>query len=140
MAICQASFNTHGWGEFKMPTAAYFTATFTTRPTISCGTSIEGDALVETRFPRVTSGVHRWIRDISGFYTGAWVFFVVDTASPYLTVNEMRTVEVDAPVEVDWSEDGLPTPVIEDPGYDLIHDLTFMGIAIKALPSYLLDS
>jgi hypothetical protein len=115
LATCQLSFHTHGWGEFKLPTAAYFTSTFVTRPFVAAGCSIDGDALVPTRFPRVTAGVYRWMTDVKGFYRGAWVFFVVDTRSPYLS-----------------------TTVDNDPGYDLIHDLQFTGIAIKALPGYLL--
>lgn len=116
LAVCQLSFSTHGWGEFKMPTAAYFTSTFIKRPLIASSVSLDGDKLIATRFPRVTAGVHRWIRDVKGFYTGAWVFFVVDTQSSFIA-----------------------TTVATDPGYDLIHDMQFTGIAIKALPSHLLD-
>jgi len=116
LAIAQCSFSTHGWGEFKVPEVAYFTSTFIARPSVSVGTSVDGDALVATRFPRVTAGVYRWLQDVRGFYTGAWVFFVVDTQSAFINTNR------------------------PDPGYDLIHDLTFAGIAIKALPSHLLDS
>jgi hypothetical protein len=116
LAVCQLSFATHGWGEFKMPTAVYFTSTFINRPLIASSVSIDGDALIPTRFPRITAGVFRWIQDVKGFYTGAWVFFVVDTQSSFIA-----------------------TTVTTDPGYDLIHDMQFTGVAIKALPSHLLD-
>jgi len=83
---------------------------------VSYGMSIDGDALVPTRFPRVTAGVYRWLQDTKGFYTGCWVFFVVDTQSSFIA-----------------------TTVTSDPGYDLIHDLSFTGIAAKILPAHLLD-
>jgi hypothetical protein len=117
LATAQLSFTTHGWGEFKLPEVAYFSATFIERPSVSYGMSIDGDALIPTRFPRVTAGVYRWLQDVKGFYIGAWVFFVVDTQSPFIT-----------------------TTVTSDPGYDLIHDLQFTGIAAKILPAHLLDN
>jgi hypothetical protein len=117
LAISQCSFTSHGWGEFKVPEVAYFTSTFIERPSVSCGSSIDGDLLIPTRFPRVTAGVYRWLTDVKGFYTGAWVYFTIDTQSPYIA-----------------------TTVIADPGYDLIHDVTFIGVAIKALPAHLLDA
>lgn len=117
LATAQCSFTTQGWGEFKLPDVAYFGATFIERPFVSHGTSINGDKLVPTRFPRVTAGVYRWLQDVKGFYIGAWVFFVVDTQSSFIT-----------------------TTVAIDPGYSLTHDLQFTGIAIKALPAHLLGS
>lgn len=117
LATCQLSFHTHGWGEFKLPAVSYFTSTFIERPFVATAVSLDGDKLVDTRFPRVSAGVYRWLQDAKGYYTGAWVYFVVDTQSPFIT-----------------------TTVTGDPGYDLIHDFQFTGIAIKALPSHLLDS
>jgi len=116
LATAQLSFTTHGWGEFKLPEVAYFGVTFIERPLLASGVSIDGDALIPTRFPRVTAGVYRWLQDVKGFYIGAWVFFVVDTQSSFIT-----------------------TSVTSDPGYDLVHDLQFTGIAAKILPAHLLD-
>ena len=116
LAIAQCPCTTHGWVEFKIPTAQYFTSTFIHRPMVSIGCSIDGDALVPTRFPRVSAGVYRWVQDVRGFYTGCWVYFTVDTKDIY-----------------------IPTKILKDPGYDLIHDFQFTGIAIKALPSHLLE-
>lgn len=116
LAESQAFFSTHGWGEFKIPEVVRFNCTFIERPAVSSGLSIDGDVLVPTRFPRVTAGVYRWLQDTKGFYIGAWVFFVVDTQSPFIT-----------------------TTVSVDPGYDLIHDITFSGKAGKILPADLLD-
>ena len=116
LATCQATFTTHGWGEMKLPDVAYFSGSFIDRPSVSTGFAIDGDALVPTRFPRVSAGVYKWLQDRSGFYTGAWVFIVVDTQSPFIA-----------------------TTVATDPGYDLIHDFTFTGVATKALPAHLLE-
>lgn len=116
LATCQLTFSTHGWGEIKVPTVSYFTSTFINRPLIATGCSIDGDLLIPTRYPRVSAGVYRWLTDVKGYYTGCWVYFVVDTQNPY-----------------------IETTVETDPGYDLIHDMQFTGIAIKSLPAHLLD-
>ena len=116
LATVHLSFNTHGWGEFKLPEVAYFGCTFIEQPAIASGVVVDGDKLVVTRFPRVTAGAYRWLRDSKGYYTGAWAFFVVDTQNTYIA-----------------------TTVTHDPGYDLTHYLSFTGIAAKILPAHLLD-
>ena len=121
IAVCQTSFATHGNGEFKLPTCTYFTCTFITRPHIAAGLSVDGDLLQPGFFPRVSVGVYRWLTDVKGYYTGAWVFFVVSTRDPCAYV-------------------GSGFDPCADPGYDLIHDLQFTGIAIKELPAHLLDN
>lgn len=116
LANAHLTFTTHGWGEFKLPNVAYFKATFIEQPAVACGVALDGDKLISTRFPRVTAGVYRWLQDAKGNYIGAWVFFVVDTQNTYIS-----------------------TTVTTDPGYDLIHYLSFTGIAGKVLPAHLLD-
>lgn len=136
LAVSQCSFHTHGWGEFKIPAATYFTSTFIDRPFISTGMSIRGDALIPTRYPRVTAGVYRWVQDVKGFYTGAWVFFVIDT----LGVTNQSVVDgTSGLTTVVPAFPSVPPLAANDPGYDLIHDFSFIGIAIKALPSHLLE-
>lgn len=115
-ATCRLTFTTTGWGEMKLPNASYFGGSFIDRPAVATGVTIDGDNLVATRFPRVTAGVYKWLRDASGFYVGAWVFIAVDTQSPYIA-----------------------TTVTADPGYELTHDFTFTGVASKALPAHLLE-
>lgn len=117
LATSRLTFTTHGWGEIKLPDVSYFSGTFIERPGVATGFCIDGDALVPTRFPRVTAGVYKWLQDSSGFYIGAWVFLVVDTQSSF-----------------------IETTVAADPGYDLIHDFTFTGVATKALPAHLLEA
>jgi hypothetical protein len=116
LAECHVTFNTHGWGEFKLPEVTYFSCTFIEVPNIATGVALDGDSLVATRFPRVTAGVYRWLQDAKGFYTGAWMFFVVDT------------------------QDGAIATAVDDPGYDLTHFFKFSGIAAKILPAHLLDA
>jgi hypothetical protein len=116
LAEAHLTFSTHGWGEFKLPEAAYFSCTFIEQPNITTGVALDGDLLVPTRFPRVTAGVYRWLQDTKGFYIGAWVFFVVDTQSSFIA-----------------------TTVTSDPGYDLTHYFHFSGVAAKILPAHLLD-
>lgn len=118
LASAHLTFSTHGWGEFKLPEVAYFSCTFIEMPNVTTGVALDGDLLVPTRYPRVTAGVYRWLQDVKGYYTGAWVFFVVDTRSPYIPVAATATA---------------------DPGYDLIHYFHFSGIAAKILPAHLLD-
>lgn len=129
------SYKTTGWGEFVSPEIQYFTTTFTRRPSVAHSLSLDGDELVAGRFPRVTAGVHKWLRDTDGFYIGAWLFFVVETMGMQfqdtyvLPTSESETVGV---VSVD-------VPLAADPGYEILHDFTFTGIAMKAIPSHLLE-
>jgi hypothetical protein len=136
LAVCQTSYETHGNGEFKLPTCTYFTCTFVTRPHIAAGLSVDGDALQPHYFPRVTVGVYRWLTDVKGYYTGAWVFFVVSTRDPCWLGN----TSVSRSVKARTAYVGSNYDPCADPGYDLIHDLQFTGIAIKELPSHLLDN
>ena len=117
LASCRLTFETHGWGEVMLPNVQYFGGAFIDIPSVATGFALDGDTLVPTRFPRVTAGVYRWLQDRQGFYVGAWVFIVVDTQSPYIA-----------------------TTINSDPGYDMLHDFTFTGVATKALPAHLLEA
>lgn len=128
------SFKTTGWGEFVSPEAQYFTTTFVRRPSVSHCMSLDGDALVTGRFPRVTAGVHKWLTDVNGFYTGAWLFFVVETMGmQFQDAYVMPTSESESVGMV-----SMEVPIPADPNYDILHDFTFTGIAMKAIPSHLL--
>ena len=129
------TFKTHGWGEFVSPDAQRFTTTFTRQPSVSHGLALDGDTLVDGRFPRVTAGVHKWLRDSDGHYTGAWLFFVVET----MGMQFQRTYSLG---QSDGTSVGLvnvPVPIPDDPMYDLVHSFTFTGIAMKAVPAHLLE-
>lgn len=116
LASSYATFTSTGWGEFRQTTVTRFNLTFITKPIIAYSYEIDGDALVDTRFPRSHGFVYKWQQDSRDYYTGCWVAFVVDTRNPYITTAEL------------------------DPNYDLVHHFTFTGIALKDLPAYLLDN
>jgi hypothetical protein len=137
-ASSYVSYKTTGWGEFLSDEAQYFTTTFTKRPSVAHSLSLDGDALVEGRYPRVTAGVHKWLQNEKGFYTGAWLFFVVETIGMQaqrtfvMPASESERVGV---VTVPWT-----TAIPADPNYEIIHDFTFTGVAMKAIPSYILET
>lgn len=116
LAFAFATYNSHGWGEKRFTQCAEFGLTFVEKPFVSYGCEIDGDKLIDTRFPRSSGVVFEWRRDTKDFYTGAWVAVTVDTKSPFIFT------------------------ALADPAYDLIHHFTFAGIAYKALPDYLARS
>lgn len=109
-------YTTTGWGEFKDANVVHFQVTFIEEPIVSHGFSINGDTLVTTRFPRAHGFVHQWKQDHRGYYTGAWLATVVDTAA--FNIPQLS----------------------DDPGYSIDHTFVFTGIAIKDLPIHLLDN
>lgn len=134
-ASSYVSFKTTGWGEFVSPDCQYFTTTFVKRPSVSHGVSLDGDTLVAGRFPRVTAGVHKWLINTDGFYIGAWLFFVIET----LGVQTSRTYVLPQTESEKVGVVSIPVPLPADPNYELIHDFTFTGIAMKAIPAHLLE-
>lgn len=139
-ASSYVSFSTHGWGDFISPDCQRFTTTFVKRPSVSHGVTVDGDKLIAGRFPRVTAGVHKWLQDSDGFFIGAWLFFVIET----MGLEFCRTYaqpQADGKV-VGLANVLLPTDTgyLADPEYDLIHDFTFTGIAMKAIPAHLLEN
>lgn len=130
------TYKTTGWGEFLCDEAEYFTTTFVKQPSVSHSFSMDGDTLVEGRFPRVTAGVHKWIQDADGFYTGAWLFFVVETTG----IQGRQTYVL--PTSADGSV-GLvtaPNPIPPDPNYEIVHSFTFTGVAMKSIPAHILEN
>lgn len=128
------TFTTTGWGEKQSPDCQRFTTTFVRRPSVSHCMSLDGDKLVDGRFPRVTAGVHRWLQDEQGFYLGAWLFFVIETVGlqgldHYVMPTGQGSVTV--PALSGGSTPALPS----DPNYTIIHDFTFTGVAMKSLPT-----
>jgi hypothetical protein len=111
-----ARYTTTGWGEFKDASVINFDCTFIAEPFVVHGYSTNGDLLVPTRYPRAWGFVHKWKQDNRGYYTGCWVATVVETQSPFIATT------------------------VADPGYSLDHCFTFTGIALKDLPTHLLDT
>lgn len=112
LAFSFARYDTTGWGEMRCATAIEFDCVFRERPFVSSSSEIDESTLVAGQFPRVTSGVCAWIRNSKGFYTGAWVYVVVDPGD-----KTAQTI----------------------PNYVMSHHFIFAGIAIKDLPDYALD-
>lgn len=137
-ASSYVSYKTTGWGEFLSEDAQYFTTTFVKRPSVSHCLSLDGDELIDGRYPRVTAGVHKWLQDADGFYTGAWLFVVVETfgfqSQKTFVMPTSESTRVAVPT-IDLVSGALPP----DPNYEIIHDFTFTGVAMKAIPSYLLE-
>lgn len=129
------SFKTTGWGEFLSPEAQYFTTTFVERPFVSHCFSLDGDDLIEGRYPRVTAGVHKWVLDGDGFYRGAWLFFAIET----LGIQSQQTYVLPQNESTSIGLVSVPSPLAADPNYEIIHDFTFTGTAMKAIPAYLLE-
>lgn len=123
-AFAAATYRSDGWGEFAFPDCHDFDLTFGERPYVSYGYSVinntltvDGvdDVLVDTRFPRAWGGICQWKQNSRGFYTGAWAFVVVESASPFIVAE------------------------YDEPNYRIQHHFTFMGLGIKDLPEYDLD-
>jgi hypothetical protein len=108
-----AKFDSTGWGEFAFPDCFEFGLTYTEEPYVSYSYSLDGDSLVDTRFPRSMGGVYRWKLNNRGFFVGAWCFVCVDSRSPFIATSE------------------------REPNYALRHYFSFAGMAMKDLPDHL---
>jgi hypothetical protein len=122
LAVAWADFKTTGWGEKSFEKCYNFDLTFAERPFVAHGYYVIknkdpdiDEVLWDGRFPRAWGGVYQWRQNSRGFYTGAWVFTVVESASPF-----------------------IPT-TYPDPEYVIQHHFTFQGLGIKDLPDYQLD-
>jgi len=125
LAQAWATFRTTGWGEKAFEDCYEFDLTFAERPYVQYGmvvlsNGLEGgpaanDVLVDTRFPRCSGGVFQWKVNHRGFYTGAWCFVTVETASPFISAQEV------------------------EPNYVIQHHFQFSAIGIKDMPEYDVD-
>lgn len=103
-------------GEIRVEDCQEFGLAFAEKPFVSYGAEVDGDLLVDSRFPLARGGVYRWRRNAKGFYTGAWVYVVVST--------------------LDFQ---IPSTEATDPEYTILHHFTFAGVAVKDLPDYLME-
>lgn len=118
------SFDTTGSGEIVLATPQAFTCTFIYEPDIAHGFSIDPSTPPKAgRFPRVSAGVSGWVKNSQGFFTGAYVFFAIDTSGP----------DVDPGPSTTGGVNSLNDP---PPSYLLHHTFTFSGVALKDLPSW----
>lgn len=113
------SFTTVGWGEFAPEDAVMFDAPYLSRPIPThCGSLSDDDQAAKlrtTRHPRATGMVTHWDVNPQGLYLGAWVIVWVEDRSPLVA----------------------PTDPDPDPDYTIVHDFSFLGIAIKSLPTHI---
>lgn len=109
-------FDSKGWGEKAFKRCFNFDLSFIEPPVVAYGFELDGDTLIDTRFPRCSGGVYRYKTNSRGFYTGAWCFVTVSTQDYYVPLS------------------GEPEAA-KDPKYDISHWFTFTGIALKDLGS-----
>lgn len=69
-----------GIGMIKLATVVRFHCTFTQKPVVGYGYTVETPLLADD-FPASTGGVYGWAIDSRGFYQGAYVFVVVTATS-----------------------------------------------------------
>lgn len=81
LATCFVTYTSQGWGEIVLPNVLMFTTTFTERPSVAYGVSVQSDTLLPGSYPRVTGGVAKWLRDGQGLYVGAWLWLIVEASS-----------------------------------------------------------
>jgi hypothetical protein len=126
LARAYVNTETTGWGEFIKPDVLEFGVTFLAEPTFTSGSILRGDSsgptgqLVQGRYPRISVGVWRWQHDANGYWTGAYVFFVVETVGFQMTDGFM--------------------PAEDDPAYTIAHHMVFEAVAFKDFELGLLDS
>lgn len=80
LATCFVTYTSTNWGNVTLPDVLYFTTTFVERPSVAYGSSVDGDTVSTGNYPIATGGVARWHRDGNGFYIGAWLWLVVESA------------------------------------------------------------
>ena len=130
------TWKTEGWGEFLCDEVQYFDTTFIKQPSVAHSFSLDGDVLVPGRFPRVTAGVHKWLTNHEGFFTGAWLFFVVETTGIQNRATYVLPTSADGSVGLVTA----PVPIPPDPNYEIVHSFIFTGVAMKAIPAYILEA
>lgn len=128
LAKAHAKYRTVGAGESRAVDVFDFEVVFTAEPVVSYGhwLDISGDNpdLVTGRYPKVSGGVWQWRTQPSPsdptrmFFTGAWVYFVVDANT---------------------TESAFSGPPAVPPAYVVNHHLSFEGVAMKSVPGHLLE-
>jgi hypothetical protein len=118
-----ATVHTQGWGHYQFPEPFYFDATYLTRPFVHYGYTMDGDVINAGGVPRCTGGVHRWVTNSKGLFTGAFVMTTVDLAPWYVPDGSD-----------DEDANGMP------PSYSIDHFFYFAGTGSKNLPYTALES
>ena len=111
LAFAYGRAETTGWGELKISECLLFDCSFIKQPFVAYSFSLDGDTLVNTRYPICSGGVVKWRTNLRGMFIGAWVMVTVQDRNPYIN----------------------PTTLVH-PNYAISHDFTFSGIAMKDIP------
>lgn len=126
--------NSHGFGEFLIPDPIMFGLTFVYQPNVAHGWAMaDDDQLVDERYPRCDGGVVSWIQDSNDHYVGAHVLVTVATADPIIAAQYAMLQALGLGLEGEESLTPFTDHFSEDPGYDITHDFTFVGLAYKAM-------
>jgi hypothetical protein len=124
--------NSHGFGEFLIPDPIMFGLTFVYQPNVAHGWAmVDDDQLDDGRFPRCGGGVVAWIQDSNDHYIGAHVLVTVATADPVMA----SLAALQQALEGINGTTGKPfnEGFSQDPGYDITHSFTFVGMSYKAV-------
>lgn len=87
LAQSYATYATTGDGEFLIELPNLFGCTFTERPVVAYSYALQADEIIAGSMPQSTGGIREWVQDARGFYTGAYVFFVINTGTSLSTTN-----------------------------------------------------
>lgn len=129
LAKSYLTWTTTGWGEFVNDVVMDFGLTFTEKPSFTFGFELDSDNgpdLVDGRFPRGNAFVYDYRKvhplgdDSITYYTGAWCAFVFEDVGFQFSEGSFDTTQGSPQYRIHWS-------------------LQFEGIALKDLPSHLLE-
>lgn len=110
--ILSGTFTSTGNGEILNPDPFRFGVQLVSKPNVSYAYEVDGDALVDSVWPRCWGGIYDWETTDQGLYTGANAFVVVDASHIF---------------DGNFSVEGSPAT----PLYTITHHFTFNGIALK---------
>lgn len=109
------TWTTVGSGEAVTTKAFDFGIRFIEEPCFTAGMALDETTRLQSGYyPRVNAGVYEWKKDNHDYYTGALIFFTIDTY-------------------------GAGSISGEQPNYVIHHHLRFEGKALKDIPAHLLD-
>jgi hypothetical protein len=91
LAYSLSQWTTTGAGETIVPGVFNFTCTFLDAPALTSGVSLDPSSapLALGGVPRVQAGVYSWRRNSQGHYTGAYLYFAVDSGGDYVLVHSL---------------------------------------------------
>ncbi len=111
-ATVSTTWTTKGIGEVRITEPFYFGLLFLEEPVFTSGVVLDmagkNPDLVKGHYPRAQAGIYEWVKPTDDHFTGAYLFFTVDTNGPG------------------------QTPGVE-PNYVIHHHLQFQGQAVKTL-------